>query len=147
MLSPRCRMTGSASHPSRVSPPKSESPGAEEIEPQLSRCLLLDLGCIPRTCNIARTGLYASLRCVKTIETIFDLETEVVPEVVGIHKTESSAQSQKCVPSDLLADDRPRIQKTVEIRVARLLRPRVVDAPGLDLHDIHQVTRDRTRQQ
>ena len=85
----------------------SESPVAEEVEAKLPRSLLLNLRRVAGTCNIARTRLDASLSCVKRIETIFDLETEIVLEVVRVHKAEAGAQADKSVPTHLFADDCP----------------------------------------
>src|SRR5512141_19490 len=140
-------MTGRSSHPSRDSPSRSESPGPEEVEAELTRSLLLDLRRVASARHVARARLDAALSRVDRIEPILELEPEVVLEVVRVHETETGAQSKEPVAADLLADDGARVQQAVKIRVILPRCLRIVHSSRLDLHDVHEIARDGARQQ
>src|SRR5512132_3528833 len=99
-----CHTIGRPSHPSREARP-SEPPRPEEIESELTRSLLLGLWCVARAGDVARARLDARLRCVDRIETILELEIEIVLEVVRVHEAEPGAQAEKPLVADLLAYD------------------------------------------
>src|SRR3954466_9140070 len=71
----------------------SESPRAEEVKTQLPRRLLLNLRGVSRAGNVARSRIDTRLCSVDRIEAILNLQSEVIPEVVGVHYTKTRTQA------------------------------------------------------
>src|SRR6478672_10951748 len=124
----------------------SESPRTEKIKTQLPRRLLLNLRGVSRACDVTRSRLDARLCSVDRIEAILNLQSEIIPEIVRVDEAETRAQANEPVIADLLADDSPGVEQAVEVRVRSLLCARVVDATGLKLDDVHEISRNRARQ-
>ena len=81
-----------------------ESPRAEKIETELSRCLLLNLGRVRAgTCEISRSRLDACLRRIYRVESIFELEPEILDEIARVDDAKTRAQSDEPLIANLLS--------------------------------------------